>query len=208
MQLIRKISLLTLISTSFFAKIASSQQSTNPIIDFLQRNADTTIAISRSTNWGIQYKTFYLSKKGDTINLYRYGENFNHKIRLPKKIRDSVYLASKDWEIGKLGINRFFTVININDNEVKTLWQKVTSQKPWQIKDDKHDGGEGCPEYYTKEKYISDLGGISLYLVTKNEIKTLYFYAPKYLETEVCPSRLGRKAILKIEELFDKYFKE
>ena len=53
---------------------------------------------------------------------------------------------------------------------------------------------------------ISDGGDVHLYLLTKNEIKQLHFYAPDYYN-EKCPGRKGRTTLLELMRLFDSNFK-
>ncbi len=177
-----------------------------PVDEFLRRNADTTIVFNILGNWSLPKPVYYLSKKGDTINFYRYGTYYNYRILAPRNIGDSINKAHRDWDALKMGINRFFNLINVPKHEIIMLWKRVLEQKPWQIKDDVVEG-LGCAEY-TDDKYISDMAGIGLYLITKNTTKYLYFYSPEYFETKVCKSREGRKAIIAIEKLFEKYFKD
>ncbi len=203
-----KLLLFTVLVLSTFKAVSQGINNITPMHLFLQKNSDSTIIFKKESNWISPPQYFIISKKSDTISLYEYKDIYDRNIVLRKKIRDTIFKLSHNANLFKVDINIFFRAKYIDSQSAQSFWKLLLMQKPWQIKDDKDDGGEGCPKYYTKEKYISDLGGISLHLITKNEIKPLYFYAPKYLETEVCPSRLGRKAILKIEELFDKYFRE
>ena len=77
------------------------------------------------------------------------------------------------------------------------LWQNVLAHNPWKIKDDKVEGS-GCPiGKGIRNLEISDGNGYNLALITKNEIKKLYFYEPGTYEQH-CPGRDGRKAIIKI----------
>ncbi len=175
---------------------------------FLQNNADSTLIYKKESNWIAPPVYLIISKKEDTISLYTYNSLYK-KIKAPSSILDTIskiknypnYLQSYN-----VGINKFFDAKYIDDTSAIELWTLLNQQKPWQIGDDKSDG-TACKDY-TEEKYISDLGGISLFLITKSEIKALYFYGPQYFEEKVCPTRPGRKAVLEIEKLFLKTFKE
>jgi hypothetical protein len=67
--------------------------------------------------------------------------------------------------------------------------------------------GPGCPPIESKDGTIRDTniydgGGIKLYLITKDAIKILDYYAPDYYE-ETCPGRADRIAVLNIAKLFN-----
>jgi hypothetical protein len=179
-----------------------------PIHTFLQQNADSTLIFSYASGFVDAPTYFILSKKNDTLTLYKYDSGSkNYLARLPKKIRDSLYKLNRPWESHKIGINRFFSVINIQQDSAKAFWSKVESLRAFQLKDDS-ENGEGCPKSNVGyNNNIYDGGGIELYLVTKNKIKNLYYYAPQYYE-KLCPGREDRKAVIKLEELFLTYFRE
>lgn len=175
-----------------------------PMHNFLQKNADTTIIFEYeySVIHTPEYKI--LSKKGDTINLYSYGTLFDKKINMPSILKGKLFINS--WDIMKIpvDINVYFNVKQVSIKRAKEFWNNITLLHTWQIPDDNIDG-EGCA---IKDVKVYDGVGIVLYLITKNEIKRLYFYEPQYFEKKACPGRKGRQAILKIENLFSTYFKE
>ena len=179
-----------------------------PMHTFLQQNADTTLVFSYASGFVNTPTYFVLSKKSDTLTLYKYDSGSkNYLARVPKKIRDSLNKLNKPWESFEIGINRFFSVVNIAQDSAKVFWSKIDRLKPFQLKDDS-DNGEGCPKSNVGyDNNIYDGGGIELYLITRKNIKNLYYYAPQYYE-KLCPGREDRKAILKIEQLFLTYFKE
>jgi len=79
----------------------------------------------------------------------------------------------------------------------------IKQEKPWLLVDDEIKG-TGCPIDSKSTPVIYDGGGINLYLITKSEIKLLYFYAPGYYE-KYCKGRQGRKSVLKIQSLIRKH---
>ncbi|MFD2288646.1 hypothetical protein GJU39_11165 [Pedobacter petrophilus] len=201
---------LILISLNLFGQNVSIIPKINitSIHGFLQKNADSTILFEYDKSWGDPPEYFILSKSGDTLTTYFYKSFYKSKINMPRAIRDSLYKINKYYESKNIGINRFFIPKYLSDNDLLVFWQSLLKQKPWQINDDLIDG-ESCPNAKNGyDKNIYDGGGISLYLVTKNNIKRLYFYAPRYYEKEVCPGRKGRQAILEIENLFKTHFKD
>ncbi len=204
------ITFILLLSTySIFAQKLSNVPKINitPMHSFLQKNADTTIVFSYTYGFVNPPKFFILSKKSDTITLYKYDSVFKNGLsKIPKKISDSLYKLNRPWESFDVGINRFFTSVNINPESALEFWSKISDEKPFNLKDDSTIG-EGCPN--TNAEYIKNIydgGGVEIYLITKSNIKNLYYYAPEYYEKRICPGREDRKAILKIEELFLTYF--
>ncbi|WP_133248553.1 hypothetical protein [Pedobacter yonginense] len=175
---------------------------------FLQKNADSTILFGYDKSWGNPPEYFILSKCVDTLTAYFYKSFYKSKINMPRAIRDSLYKINKYYESRNIAINRFFTPKYLTDNDLSAFWHYLLTQQPWQINDDSIDG-QGCPKAKDGyDKNIYDGGGISLYLITKKNIKRLYFYAPQYYEKEMCPGRKGRIAIIEIEKLFKSYFKD
>ncbi|QDW23741.1 hypothetical protein [Pedobacter sp. KBS0701] len=178
-----------------------------PMHKFFQKHADSTYIISSANQYHIEYQI--LSKVGDTISTYTYKSNtkLGPKLKeIPRAFREAflkknanlIYFIPVD-------INVFFQPKYLNLDSLKQFWTKSAKLKMWSVSDDKIDG-EGCdlkqPGYA-----ISDGGQIYLHLITKDNIKELFFYAPDYYN-EKCPGRKGRKAILELSDLFNSYFKE
>jgi len=77
----------------------------------------------------------------------------------------------------------------------------------WNIVDDSVDG-IGCPDGKGGNvNNLADGGEINLYLITKEKIKELQFYAPGFYE-EQCPGRTGRRVILKLDKILKPIFKK
>lgn len=186
--------------------ISQSDKKIEPLYKFMQANADTTIVIEQVTNWiTIPPEVYLLSKKGDTLNCYTYRDlaySRSSGFPIPVNVRRSmrkvnehkIITTSKD-------VNEFFHVCAINQTTLKTLWQKMQRIKPWTLTDDKVDGA-GCG--LNARPVLYDGGGLNLYLITRDEIKLLYFDAPGFYE-KYCKGRRGRQAVLKIEALFREY---
>lgn len=203
----KSISLVFMFILASMKGFTQQKTASTTIHTFLQKNADSTIIFKYESNWIQPPEYFILSKKVDTITAYFYKSFYKTKINMPDKIRDSLYKINKYYESNNVSVNRFFIPKYLTDEDLLVFWRALLKQHPWQINDDSIDG-KNCTN--TKKgfyKNISDGGGISLYLITKNNIKHLYFYAPKYYEKELCPGRKGRQAILEIEALFKTYFK-
>lgn len=186
------------------------QLNVTPMHRYLQRNADSTILFERMNYRINKPEYFIVSKVGDTISIYSYQQlkEIDKKILLPNALGYTLYKRNRlDYLNEPIDINIYFNPHYLDRDSSKIFWQFLLKQQPWKIHDDSIDG-EGCPNVKNGyDRNIYDGGGINLYLVTKNNIKRLYFYAPKYYEKEVCPGRKGRQAILEIEALFKTYFK-
>ncbi|RYF21550.1 MAG: hypothetical protein EOO42_10370 [Flavobacteriales bacterium] len=181
-----------------------------PLFQSLQKNADSTIVLEFVTGWIQKPSLKILSKKGDTISLYAYGDNRKSiKAGLtPKSIRDSIFEKNKNSIFSApVAINVFFNSIYLREDSLRFFWNRTEKLKPWQITDDSMDG-EGCKirDANGNAKNIYDGGGYKLILITKTKIEHFYFYAPEFYE-KICPGREGRQKIMEISNLFSRYFK-
>lgn len=183
-----------------------------PMHKFFQQHADSTYIISSRGSFDIPNYDI-ISKVGDTISAYTYKSDtkVGPKLReIPKVFRDTflkknanlIYVIPAD-------INVFFQPKYLNVDSLKQFWIKSTKLKMWRVNDDKIDG-EGCDILKNKDgswNLISDGGAIYLHLITKDNIKELFFYAPDYYNKR-CPGRKGRKAMLDFLDLFYMYYNE
>ena len=178
-----------------------------PLHKFFQKHADTSYIKTSANQFDPEYQI--LSKVGDTISGYTYKSNTKLSAKLkgiPKVFREAflnnngnlIYFIPVD-------INVFFQPKYLSTDSLKQLWRKSSELEIWKVNDDKVDG-EGC-DVKQNQFAISDGGQIYLYLITKDNIKELFFYAPDYYNDK-CPGRKGREAILKLNALFNTYFKE
>jgi hypothetical protein len=192
--------ILCIIATTGFAQKQSFKATQN----FLQQNADSTLIFSLTSNWMRPLKYFVISKKSDTITLYKYWPIYERRIKMPKKMADTLSKLSNIPYDKMGGINADFQAVQASDKDLKKLWNTLMEQQPFTIADDKTDG-EGCPVTNGWSDSISDGGGVELILITAKEIRTLSFYAPDFYH-KICPGRKGRKAILEIQKLLTATF--
>ncbi len=184
-----------------------------PLYDFMQQNADSTLIFTFETNWlAIPPSLMILSKKKDTISIYTYRSIYTPDVIVPRKIRDKLYQLDGYPQIllAKIDVNRFFSAKYIEPEKSAAFWKSILKFKPWQIKDDKHEGGEGCPldpNNKNSQTKLFDGGSVVLDLITKDNIRHLHFYAPEFYEQkDMCPGRKARMDILEIEKVFFSYF--
>jgi hypothetical protein len=180
---------------------------------FMQLNSDTTVILEFKTNWlGIGPEYYLLSKKDDTISCYTYKE-LRKPIRalIPEKISWAIFKYNTN-NIASVAvdINIHFNPFEIKRDSVLKFWKDVTALNPFLIKDDLIDG-DGCPPIKNKDgsthnSIVYDGGEVKIYLITKDKIKELNFYAPDFYE-KICPGREGRVAILKMVKLFKDKFR-
>ncbi|WP_288880470.1 hypothetical protein [Pedobacter panaciterrae] len=202
-----------LLCSACFVTSAQKEKKPNALQLFLQANADSTIIFQRSSNWIHVPSPYYtLSKKTDTITAYTYKSlpKLDKRIKLPRsiavKIRERDYLAV-NWL--PIDVNMYFQPVYFSPKKLLNFWKNIGKENAWLLADDSVDG-HACIDNQGNRtgNYIYDGGGIYLYLITKNEIKKLDYYAPQFFEKEVCPGRKGRISILKIEQLFDRHFSQ
>ncbi|MFC4212618.1 hypothetical protein ACFOWA_15565 [Pedobacter lithocola] len=191
-----------------FSCFAQKDKVPNTMHQFLQKNADSTILYNFCPSFLEARNYLIVSKKGDTISIYTYGSKYirNRFNLVPKAFTDTLqklhnYRAYIDSY--KIGINVFFDTKYISRKDARIFWNSLLKLGPWKIKDDDSDGGAGCTIAEIKKgkprNYATDGGGISLGLITKNNIEYLHFDNPWYFESkEGCPGRKGRIAIIEI----------
>lgn len=195
------------LSTSVFAQDSAVQLvGVTPMHEFLQENTDSTIVFHINANVTHIPEWFILSKKGDTLTAYHYHSftAYDSRIRLPQAVALKLKKRVVKIYYPTVDINEFFNPIYMEQDTIARFWQNITKLKPWQIKDDVAEG-IGCPVVKGKARAeIFDADGITVHLMTKKQIKTLYFYAPEFYQRE-CP-RKGRKEVLELQSLFLSYF--
>lgn len=179
-----------------------------PMHEFLKANMDSTIILQFNSNWIHSPEYFILSKKGDTLTAFKYQTlpAYDNRIVMPKSVASKLR-KNRITQIFStpIDINQYFNPQFIDPDSIRKLWNNLSSLHPWQMKDDAKDG-LGCPLEKGKDPIqIYDGGGITLFLITKDDIKKLSFYAPGFYEKE-CPGRKGRQDILKIEQYFLTHF--
>lgn len=191
--------------------IVSSQETKTiipPLYTYLQNNSDSTIILTYDRDPIIPARHFILSKKDNIITLYLYESPYDRKGKdlIPKNVRN--FFQKRDIEINSLKIdtNSYFNAKYVKPKKRQDLWHKTISFNLWQIKDDITEG-EGCSNVNKEiDGGIYDGGSICLYLITPDNIQRLYFYAPAYYHKKCPKEKNGRMVILKLEQLFKKYY--
>jgi len=198
---------------TFFTGSAVAQQSqvnldgVTPMHEFLQDNADSTIILHFNSNWTHIPEWFILSKKGDTLTAYHYHAfpAYDQRVVLPQAVALKLRKRLVNQHNVTVDINEYFNPVYFQQDTLSRFWQRANQLKPWQIKDDAQEG-IGCPVVKGKEHTeIFDAGGVTVHLMTKDNVKKLYFYAPEFYQKQ-CP-RMGRREMLALQGLFLSYFK-
>ncbi|RZK76022.1 MAG: hypothetical protein EOO92_15235 [Pedobacter sp.] len=180
----------------------------------MQKNTDSTLVLEFTSNWVGPPNLYIISKTAGLHNVFTYrsiAENRFGPIYLPSGIKAEMRSGSNRRIYSTTpSINEFFQPYPMKDKDVRILWSKMNAHKPWLLTDDSTNG-EGCPTRKTEitkngdtivyDGRMYDGGGIRLYLITKDKVRFLDYYAPDYYEKE-CPGRKDRIAILTIGSLF------
>lgn len=159
------------------------------LVKFLQRNADSSIMFYNRIVLLKSYPNYLIiSKKGDSLTLYTYAHPGN------SKHYDSIYNTVE------IDANQYFhTKILSSENRLK-FWNDIMRLKPWQLKDDRD------TTYWDSGRFlVFDGYYLSLLLITKNNIRHLYYSNPDIYE-EHRPGNVTRQKILKIEKTFQEVF--
>ncbi|WP_285058102.1 hypothetical protein [Pedobacter ginsengisoli] len=206
MKFSKSLSIFVLIWIATLPVSARQNNTEDPLYIYLRDKADSTLVFRDINTWGLEAPHFViLAKKRKKISFYEY---VGHSALRGQWIKDFTAVQKKLRRLRRVLITKvtpkmkeYFAIYPISCEEKTLLWKSTLDTDPWGIADDKVDG-EGCPVAEDKKFYrIHDAGGMSLALITRNEIRGLDFYAPYHYEKQ-CPGRKGRAAIIKIATLF------
>lgn len=195
---------------------AQSVQKADSLFLRLQKHTDSTIIIEHQSNWLQSKKYYIISKKSDTLNVFTYRDvtAFDSRTGIISGIKQE--MRGKDrHKILRLApdINEFFHFYSMRKDTVKRFWNRLMSLKPSSLKDDSV-FGKGCPPIPPKidengnkviiDRNVYDGGSFLIFLITKDKIKTLHYYAPDYYY-ERCPEIKYRLSALQIANIFAEY---
>lgn len=167
---------------------------------FFQQNADSTIILGFDKVLLEPAKYLIFSKHADTISAFYYGLVGETPENVPVQIRRKLKQLRVSASTLPVDINSNFHVKALSLEKGRKLWNNLALLKPWKLDDDKTIG-EGC-----KGSTIYDGHGLSLYLVTAEDIKHLYFYEPKIFLEKKCPGENERRRMIEIESIFTGFF--
>lgn len=188
----------------YFVLSSHAQESiykrTDAIHSDFQKYADTTFILKKEDSGLVKPSYFILSKKDTLINIYYYGDA-TQGLKIPLGIK--LAMKRENFKENKVRAleNTLFYPIPLAKVEALDFWRKIMLVKPWEINDDIQN--QYCPDPKIK---LFDGTQITLFMVTKTEIKSVSFPSPDFYE-EKCPSNKHRKAILKVQELFKTNFR-
>ncbi|WP_421938289.1 hypothetical protein [Pedobacter sp.] len=188
----------------------SKGRGVTPMHKFFQQYTDSTIIVEYS-QVADGRPSFYrvISKTGDLVDAFKYEpvdssyySVFKLKRSMPVVLWNMFTAKRTGFKHNPADINIFFNHVHMGTDRTKKLWQEIISLKPWQLVDDYNYGTEckGIPAGITY-----DGGTWIMHLVTKKEIKTLYYLLPDYFEKQ-CPGNKNRQAAVRIEEIFNESY--
>ncbi|MBC8985995.1 hypothetical protein H9X96_09410 [Pedobacter sp. N36a] len=206
-----KYSLFLFIAFLFHFSAFGQAKKIQPLHQFMQANADSTLVLEFTSSW-LHFPAYYLlSRKDNIISCYTYEltEKPGAFGPTPAKISEAMFKLQMKILSEPMDVNYYFRSYLGRLAERKEFWNQISSLQPWQLKDDAMEG-DRCPAApHTKAErgapVVYDGAGIQLYLITKAEIKILDFDAPQFYE-ESCPGRPSRIAINKMATLFKAHF--
>ncbi len=185
-----------------------------PLDSALLKATDTVLILEIIGYYTHNLPIAYLTKKGDTTNIFKYGSGYAVGTRIPTGLR-SFFGGERYTNFTLAKPNRkldmYFNIIGIPNRESLETWNEIMSKKLFEMKDD-NDLGEGCDifnndkNYYDEklERYSLHRRGVILTILTSKINKSLVYNSPEIFE-EVCPGRKGRQNILAIRKIIEKY---
>ena len=188
----------------------------NPLFTQLQKNTDSTIVYEYATNWISTPNLYILSKKSDTLNAFTYRNLAanHHSLGIIPGVRSEMRKENRHKILtAKIEMNEFFHYHPLRKKDIIEFWSELRALRPWSLTDDAVNG-EGCPVVTARanekghalpeNQVIYDGGGLRIYLITKDTIKVLNYYAPDFY-IKICPGRKDREAAMEISSIFYKF---
>lgn len=180
-----------------------------PMHKFFQKYTDSTIIVEYGNlSYGPSYYRI-LTKTGDFINAFKYEPLdttyypiFKLKKDMPVVLWNLFTGKRNEFRHTPADINIFFNPVQLEPKQTKKIWQELITLKPWKLIDD-YTYGARCKG--VQETITMDSGPWIIHLITKKEIKTLYYLAPEYFE-KLCPGNKNRQAAIRIEALFNEWY--
>lgn len=176
-----------------------------PLHKFLQQNADSTVMFQRESNFIELPEYTILSKKGDTITAYKYSAppKIDKRINLPSQIRKKLYQRDRlDLFLTPIDANFYFNPIYIEADSLNQFWLSVSKLEPWKIK---YDIPDWPIDKDGNKVQIYDGGYITFFLITKDNIKKVSYYAAHSYE-KLMPGNKDRQKIIKMNDHFFHHF--
>ncbi len=174
------------------------------LLNFFQKNYDSTIIYFSNSNWDMFPNYFILSKKNKSIYAFTYTKpgrrfvgrkNYNRDSLMKYRYEDSIFISTP------LDSNQFLKTFPAEQIKLDSLWKYLIANNIFNLKDDS-DFGDGCKKVAPANRcYVFDAGFVNFYLIDKTKTHRLVYYAPEYFETKCCPGVPERKIIMKIAPL-------
>ncbi|MDI3318800.1 hypothetical protein [Pinibacter soli] len=168
-----------------------------PLCNFLRQNFDSTIVLNYAHNGN----DFQMISKWDSFTAYfsyydpfKWSAGYTFPLALKYKFltEDDVFRNTDP------DTNRYFIPHKVDYRLRNQNWINIDQFNLWNLKDDKSDT---CHKKCT----VMDGSVYELYLITKTEIKKLYFDNPDFYE-ECCPGNKDRQTVLAVLKIFESTF--
>jgi len=207
----------TLLFCAAIVKVSFSQhfldrytQGITPMHKFFQQYTDSTIIVEYQVE-GYTPKYRILTKTNDIVNSYYYEpldttwqkiSSVEVKKNTPLILWHMISNKKVLFKDMPADINIFFNLAPMLPDTLKKIWKDILKLKPWNLEDEKI-FGYGCKN--VEDPVTSENRPDIIHLITKKEIKSLFFRSPSYFE-KLCPGNKNRQAINSINEIFYKNF--
>ena len=170
-----KIFLLICLSLTFTGKSSAQSKGVTPMHNFLQKYSDSTIILEYNTQSYDPNYYFILTKKGDTVNSFRYLAKMKLEQGLmPKDMKIIISMEKFKNFDAPAAINSYFNVVNLNQDTLKSIWIKAVKLNAWKIIEDNSvpicNDGKKVPA-------IMDCGDLMIHLLLKRKLKHLFLIA-------------------------------
>lgn len=194
----------------FFSSLKSQGHEKTPLIDFLQKNFDSTIIYAPTAHSQREANYFILSKNEKRYYLFTYRSQYKNIGIYPDELKTLFVKEHIRFTQTIPDTNRYFLPkTKYNQDSILALkWREVVSDDSlWHLPDDAVLGEPKCSEG-GPDCRIYDATTDVFILITPHVIKSLSFYAPEFFE-QCCNAEIpGRRNELRIRAQFCDLFRE
>lgn len=176
----------------------------NPLEKLLQKEFDTTILYSATSNWDTKPNFYIISKDGNYIYFYQYNihhKSYSGKMIAPRKSEIFPKLFSLDNNIKNVqpDLNQYFKWVDTR-NINSSIWEAIVNYGLWNLVDD-----TSKKLHLGSECGITDGVGVEIKLISKDKIVQLNYYDPEGLNE--CKFDQTRDIITKVGRLIMEFYK-
>ena len=202
---LQKVVLLLALNILFISYSISAQQHERitPLHEFFKANYDSTIIYHSWSNWYSAPNYMIVAKQKDKLYFFTYASPYKD-LRgryFPGNLSQEFMEEENKFKTIVPDTNRYLLAKNILQSTLSKNWKELQAANLWKLKDDKNiiKSSANC--------IIEDGTTSTFYLMSKESVKVLNFYAPDFWE-ECLEKNINRQKAIEARATFQRIAKE